>query len=107
MHRAASWRSGDRTILERGSIEGPRATTTRDRERAKSSPTNLSMENLDLQYRGARPSFGRDSHANDGDLLSGPMVMGSVDLLDQNLDFSIQNSPNDSLARQSAVSTAN
>ncbi|XP_035547198.1 U-box domain-containing protein 35 isoform X2 [Juglans regia] len=103
------WRTSgghDRSIhLERAGSETPRVTTTRDRERTKSSPTNISMENIDLPYRSGapRPSFGRDSHADDGDLLPGPMVMGSMDLSNQNLDFSIiPHSPKDPLARQSA-----
>ncbi|KAG2666001.1 hypothetical protein I3760_15G034800 [Carya illinoinensis] len=90
--------------LERPGSETLRATTTRDRERTKSSPTNLLIENIDLPYRGAppRPSFGHDSHVDDGDLLPGPMVMGSMDLSDQNLDFNIPHSPKDPLARHSA-----
>lgn len=80
-----------------------RATT---RERARSSPTNMSVENIELPNRGSRTSFSRNSVSDEHHDYAGPMMFGSIDISGQNLDFSIeQHSPKESsLARQSAVS---
>lgn len=99
----AAWRNGgqERVHFER-SNDGTRGTP---RERARSSPTNLSVENIDLQNRGSRSSFSRNSVSDDSHDFSGPLMFGSIDISAQSLDFSITpHSPKESLARQSAVS---
>jgi hypothetical protein len=87
------------------SNDGTRGPT---RERARSSPTNLSVENMDLPNRGSRSSFSRNSVSDDPhhDHITGPMMFGSIDISGQSLDFSIApHSPKDSsAARQTAVS---
>lgn len=68
--------------------------------RARSAPTNLSIDNIDLQ----RPSTSRDSVSDDLDF-STPIRFASVDLSSQDMDFSItSDSGRDSLTPTSAVS---
>lgn len=68
--------------------------------RARSAPTNLSIDNIDLQ----RPSTSRDSVSGDLDF-STPIRFASVDLSSQDMDFSItSDSGRDSLTPTSAVS---
>ena len=102
-HARTSWRNGgqERMAMER-SNDVLRATS---RERARSSPTNISVENIDLPNRGSRTSFSRSSVSDEPHDFAGPMMFGSIDVSGQNLDFSIAtHSPKESLARQSAVS---
>ena len=60
------------------------------RERTKSSPTLLSMENLDLpRVSGAtRSSFSRNSNAEESDAVAVFGGFGSIDVTGQALDFS-------------------
>lgn len=90
----------DRMNMERSS-DAMRGTS---RERVRSSPTNLSMENIDLANHGPRSSFGRDSTTDESDL-PGVLMFGSVDFSGQNIDFSNEpHSPKEPSARHSAVS---
>lgn len=67
--------------------------------------TNLSMENIDLPNHGPRSSCARDSASNESDVSAGPLTFGSIDISDQNLDFSVAaHSPMGSSPRQSPVS---
>ncbi|XP_059454533.1 U-box domain-containing protein 35 [Corylus avellana] len=101
-HARTSWRNGgqERMAMERNN-DVTRATT---RERARSSPTNMSVENIELPNRGSRTSFSRNSVSDEHHDYAGPMMFGSIDISGQNLDFSIAtHSPRESsLARQSA-----
>lgn len=70
--------------------------------RARSAPTNLSIDNIDLQ----RPSTSRDSVSDDLDF-STPIRFASVDLSSQDMDFSItSDSGRDSLTPTSAKELA-
>lgn len=109
MHRPSRWRSGGSERLlhvERGN-DTPIAAAAR--ERARNSPTNLSMENMEFPNRAPRPSsFGRDSlqTIDSIDLSPGSMMIRSIDVSDKILDFSLpQPSPMDTWGRQSAVSS--
>lgn len=71
------------------------------RERTRSAPVNLSLDNIDIPIQSARSSFSRDSISDDTDLSLGPY--GSLDISSQNLDFkSVPTSPRET--RQSVVS---
>ncbi|KAF5444749.1 hypothetical protein F2P56_033856 [Juglans regia] len=81
MRPASRWRSAgsERMLhLERGN-DTPIAAAAR--ERARNSPTNLSMENMEFQNRAPRPSFGRDSPQSidsSTDPSRGAMMFGSI-----------------------------
>ncbi|XP_022132151.1 U-box domain-containing protein 51-like isoform X2 [Momordica charantia] len=71
------------------------------RERPKTSPTNISMETIEVPNRGSRTSFSRDSISDDN-MLTAQMPFGSMDVSGQNLDFSISSSAStDSASTQS------
>ncbi|KAJ7966403.1 Protein kinase domain [Quillaja saponaria] len=72
------------------------------RERPKSSTGSISLENLDYSNRGQKSSISRDSISDESDI-SGSFMFGSMDISNQNLDFSIvQDSPRVSISSQSA-----
>lgn len=109
MHRPSRWRSAgsERLLhLERGN-DTPIAAAAR--ERARNSPTNLSMENMEFSNRGQRPSFGRDTlqSTDSTDPSQGAMIFGSVDISGKILDLSIPSPMEITWGRQSTVSTAN
>ncbi|XP_057959930.1 U-box domain-containing protein 35 isoform X2 [Malania oleifera] len=57
------------------------------RERPKSTPTNLSLDNVDLTIRGPRSSTSRSSFSDDGDFTD-PLNFGSLDMTTHNMNFS-------------------
>lgn len=74
------------------------------RERPKTSPTNISLENIEVPNRGSRSSFSRDSISDDN-MMTAQMAFGSMDVTAQSLDFSANsNLSMDSAAGQSTVS---
>ncbi|KAF3446069.1 hypothetical protein FNV43_RR11248 [Rhamnella rubrinervis] len=71
------------------------------RDRARSAPVNLSLDNIDIPSQSARSSFSRDSISDESDISGTRSSFGSMDITNQNLDFSsLPTSPNDT--RQSA-----
>ncbi|KAG6624431.1 U-box domain-containing protein 35-like isoform X1 [Carya illinoinensis] len=101
--RPSRWRSAgsERLLhLERGN-DTPIAAAAR--ERARNSPTNLSMENMEFSNRGQRPSFGRDTlqSTDSTDPSQGAMIFGSVDISGKILDLSIPSPMEITWGRQS------
>lgn len=94
------WKSAgtERMLAERNSGAKPAKALTR--ERPKTSPTNISMENIEVPNRGSRSSFSRDSISDDN-MLTAQMAFGSMDVTAQNLDFSGSNLSVDSASTQS------
>lgn len=91
----------DRMLNERNGGKPAKALT---RERPKTSPSNISIENVEVSNRGPRSSFSRDS-ISDENLLNAQMPFGSLDVNAQNLDFSTtSNLSTDSASSQSTVS---
>ncbi|XP_022962087.1 U-box domain-containing protein 35-like isoform X1 [Cucurbita moschata] len=88
----------DRMLNERNGGKPAKALT---RERPKTSPSNISIENVEVSNRGPRSSFSRDSISDDN-LLNAQMPFGSLDVNAQNLDFSTtSNLSTDSASSQS------
>ncbi|KAL5559470.1 hypothetical protein UlMin_035681 [Ulmus minor] len=72
------------------------------RERVRSAPMLLSLENIDLQSQG-RSSFSRNSVSDDNEYLGMLGESGSIDITGQNLNFgTAPSSPRSSSVRQSA-----
>ncbi|XP_062101126.1 U-box domain-containing protein 34-like isoform X2 [Humulus lupulus] len=63
------------------------------RERTKSAPSLLLLENMDPQNNGYRSSFGCDSNAEESDSQGGFGIFGSIDITGQNFEFSTAQSP--------------
>lgn len=75
------------------------------RERTRSVPS-LTLDILDVPSNSTRPSFSRDSTAEENDVVAAFGAFGSIDITGQSLDFSTSTtSPRNSSARQSTVST--
>lgn len=75
------------------------------RERTKSAPTLLMLDNIDLPSNGARSSFSRDSISNESEIIQAFGAFGSIDVTGQSFDFGAGSStPRRSSARQSSVS---
>lgn len=95
----------DHSVEENGARFGRGASRYRGVERMhweRRITTNLSMENIDLPNPGPRSSCARDSASNESDVSAGPLTFGSIDISDQNLDFSVAaHSPMGSSPRQS------
>ncbi|GMI81380.1 hypothetical protein like AT5G12000 [Hibiscus trionum] len=72
---------------DRLSVDNPLKLSTRDRDRQRSSPSNLSFD-LDAAMRAGQPSCSQDSFSIDADF-SNKLSIGSIDFADQNLDFSM------------------
>lgn len=85
-----------------GERNGAKPTKALTRERPKTSPTNISLENIEVPNRGSRSSFSRESISDDN-MLAAQLPFGSMDASGQNLDFSV--SSNQSLDSASAQST--
>lgn len=80
--------------------------TTPIRDRARSTPVNLSLDHIDTQSHGTRPSYSPDSLPDDNEIsTSFRSAFGSIDISTQNLDFSISmpTSPTEASGRLSAV----
>ncbi|XP_023001884.1 U-box domain-containing protein 51-like [Cucurbita maxima] len=74
----------ERMLNERNGAKPAKALT---RERPKTSPANITLENIEAPNRGSRPSFSRDS-VSDEHMLTAQIPFGSMDAIGQNLDFS-------------------
>ncbi|KAE8667070.1 U-box domain-containing protein 51-like isoform X2 [Hibiscus syriacus] len=82
-------RGESRNGTDRQSVDNPPKLPMRDRDRRKSLPANLSGD-MDAAMRAAaaQPSSSQDTLAIDTDFLN-KIPHGSIDLNDQNLDFSM------------------
>ena len=88
-------------LNERNGAKPAKALT---RERPKTSPANITLENIEAPNRGSRPSFSRDS-VSDEHMLTAQIPFGSMDASGQNLDFSSSSVGSmDSASAQSTVS---
>ncbi|KAF5748337.1 U-box domain-containing protein 51-like isoform X3 [Tripterygium wilfordii] len=89
--------SSERTSFDRSSdYTGP------VRERARSASPSLSLDNIDVGVYAPRSSISRSSVSDEIDMMDG-FSRGSMDVSDQNLDFSVMsNSPRKTSASQSA-----
>ncbi|XP_022750073.1 U-box domain-containing protein 52-like [Durio zibethinus] len=74
---------------ERLSLDNPLKVPLRDRDRNRSSPANLSLD-IDLAIQG-QSSSNQVSLSNDSDFLE-KLPLGSMDISEQNLDFSMVSS---------------
>ncbi|XP_030490303.2 U-box domain-containing protein 52 isoform X1 [Cannabis sativa] len=63
------------------------------RERTKSAPSLLLLDNMDLVNNCHRSSFGRDSNAEESDIQGGFGMFGSMDITGQSFEFSTAPSP--------------
>ncbi|OMO66986.1 hypothetical protein CCACVL1_20886 [Corchorus capsularis] len=80
---------------ERLSFDNPaRATPTRERDRLRNSPANLSLDSIEFGARG-QSSGGNDSLSGDMDFPAN-LALGSMDISSQNLDFSMVSSSSSS-----------
>ena len=87
---------------ERLSLDNPSKVPIRDRDRHRSSPANLSLD-IDLAIRG-QTSSSQDSLSIDSDFPA-KLSLGSMDMSDQNLDFSmVSNTPSEPLPKSSVSS---
>ncbi|PON71718.1 Phosphorylase kinase, gamma catalytic subunit [Parasponia andersonii] len=72
------------------------------RERTKSAPSLLLLDNIDLPSNDSRSSYSRDSTSDASDILAAFGTFGSVDITGKNFDFgTAPSSPRHSSARQS------
>ncbi|KAF3447287.1 hypothetical protein FNV43_RR12469 [Rhamnella rubrinervis] len=55
------------------------------RDRARSAPVNLSLDNIDIPSQSARSSFSRDSISDESDISGTRSSFGSMDITNQNL----------------------
>lgn len=89
----------DLSEVENGARHPARETTrcapeklAATRERMRSAPMNLSLDNIDIQSHGSGSrcslSSARNSNADENEFLSPFHPFGSVDISSQNLDFS-------------------
>ncbi|OMO86497.1 hypothetical protein COLO4_21096 [Corchorus olitorius] len=87
---------------ERLSFDNPgRATPTRERDRFRNSPANLSLDSIEFGTRG-QSSGVNDSLSGDMDFPAN-LALGSMDISSQNLDFSmVSSSSSESLPQSSA-----
>lgn len=96
------WKSAgtERMLAERNGGGKPAKALTR--ERPKTSPTNISLENIEVPNRGSRSSFSRDSISDDN-MMTAQMAFGSMDATAQSLDFSASSNLSMDSASQSTV----
>ena len=75
------------------------------RERTKSAPMLLLLDNIDTPGNGSRSSFSRNSTSDGNDIEGAFGTFGSIDITGQKFDFgTASSSPRHSSAKQSSVS---